>query len=242
MSDEIDSRVLAKLILLEQACCDARLDASHMRTLAVILDACYDKPRCFIGPTAIGKIAGINERTVRNAIDGLVGAGYLDTESRTKRSNWLSPNFKSAMRSGCLVTYKDRSPEKVHRPFRAPKWSDEIAGVQTRYKGKKQTEIAGVQNQASGSTDPTQRVYRPTEAVKEAIKEAVRAPRSGFDHEKQEQERSPEEEIRLTASARKLYVEAMQKGHQLLMESTERNHWHRIADLVPEGRLPPLVA
>jgi len=111
-----DSCVLAKLVLLQQGACDPRLDGSAKGVLAVVLDACWREARCFIGPTAIANIVGINERTARRALESLQKAGYLAGQKRNARSSWWQPNFVFAEKTGCLVTRHPDGSTTLNRP------------------------------------------------------------------------------------------------------------------------------
>lgn len=115
MVDEPRHRPVAKLVLLQQACCDSELEKSDLATLAVVLDACYDKGCCFIGPSAIGDVASINEKTARESIKRLCAAGYLRKEPRNRRSNWLYPNLGHAQENPRLLTYSEHGYQ-LHRP------------------------------------------------------------------------------------------------------------------------------
>jgi hypothetical protein len=243
MANESDSRAVAKLVLLEQACCDSRLKGSHRGVLAVILDACYDKPRSYPGPTRIGKIAGLNEKTVRNCIQDLATAGYFRTEFRTQKTTWYYPNFSHAERSGCLVTEQtDTTPMRVHRPVSAVK------------KAGPQIPEVGLQVPQCGSTGPSMRVHRPTEAVLEAVpnqlKEAVTPPALSFDdwveqeQPQQEQKRLAEEQqARERQSVREEYI-AIKVTHPVYAKTMERVFGKHLADLIDPApsHLPRLEA
>lgn len=170
MSNEADSRPLAKLVLLQQACCDSRLGSCAKGALAVILDACYSNARCFIGPTAIAAIADFNEKSVREAIKELEAAGYVRTAPRTKRSNWIYPTFQPQAR--LVTTDFDNPTKRVHRPA-MPDRVLQVAGAQARYDMDQADDIAGVDAGHSGCFEPTQRVPTPDEAVIEAITETI---------------------------------------------------------------------
>lgn len=170
MSHDAGSRILAKLVLLQQACCDPRIDSSAKATLAVILDACYDKPSCFIGPTSIGRITGHHEKTVRSAISALVAYSYLQVEPRNQRSNFLLPNFEHAERTGHLVDWST-ADQRVCRPAIEDEPVLPIAGAQARYKGQ----LAGVQAPESGCAGSKQRARTPTETNLETALESSRA-------------------------------------------------------------------
>lgn len=172
MPSEADSRPLAKLVLLQQACCDSRLGSCAKGTLAVILDACYTSARCFIGPTAIAAIADFNEKSVREAIKDLEAAGYVRTAARTKRSNWIYPNFQHQVR---LVTADVASHTKrVHRPA-MPDRVLQIAGARARNDMDQAADLAGVDAGHSGCFEPSQRVPTPDEAVIEATTETIKS-------------------------------------------------------------------
>lgn len=230
MADERAGPV-EKLVLLQQCCCDKRCKGSHHGVLAVIVDACRaDKPRCFIGPTAIGQIAGLNPRSVRSCLRDLEAWGYLTTEKRNSRSDWYSPNFRHAERTGQLVERdKEAGSMRVHRPACKTPARPSYAGPQVRL---------------CGSADPSMRVHRPEEAIdlnhskKAFVSEPVLSP------EEQEQERLQEEanEQRLNERARDMYLKAKADSDYRIMEMIERNHGHRIRELLPPGSLPELKA
>lgn len=242
MADERGSRVLAKLILLEQACCDPRLDSSAKGTLAVVLDACYDKPSCFIGPTAIGEIAGFNEKTVRIAIGALVDCGYLRTEPRNKRSTFLLPNFDYAERSGCLVNRAD-GKQRVSRPVNRDYEARQLAGTHARNHWNKKRRIAGVGVRNSGRARPKQRAPMPDEAVQETIQEAVGAARGFSSYEERQQQRQEQERVNREKQICDDYRAAKETDHRLA-RILEREHWRLLTreGLVEEGQLPVLKA
>lgn len=135
-----DSRVLAKLVLLQQGACDPRLDGSAKGVLAVVLDACWREARCFIGPTAIANIVGINERTARRALETLQEAGYLTGQKRNARSSWWQPNFAFAEETGCLVTRHPDGSTTLNRPGNSGHTDPVQADTQTRFDGESEKE------------------------------------------------------------------------------------------------------
>lgn len=226
MADE-GAGPVEKLVLLQQACCDQRCKGSHHAVLAVILDACYDKPRCFIGPTAIGQIAHLNPRTVRATLRELEDWGYLSSAVRNSRSDWYMPNFQHARDTGQLVERnKEAGSMRVHRPA---------------YSRVKKPRYAGPQIRPSGSTGPAMRVHRPEEAFDLNHPKKAFEQKPSLSPQQQEQERLQEEaaETRITERARAMYTEAKSQGDLQTMGMLERNHWIRIKDLTDKGQLPP---
>lgn len=223
MANEHDARPVAKLVLLQQACCDPRCQASHCGVLAVILDACYDKRSSYIGPTQIGRIAQRNPRTVRECLRDLEAWGYLSTSPRTKRSTWYSPNFPHAERTGSLVEWGEGGqPMRVHRPaMRAPSKALD-AGPQTR---------------PCGSTGPLMRVHRPEEAVEGNHSKKAVGSLPSDEEQKRSAEKQAEHEAHeksLTDFARGLYAKAKSAGDFKTIEMIETHHAHRVADLMTE--------
>jgi hypothetical protein len=201
MANDPDSRTVAKLVLLQQACCDQRLAGSHHGVLAVILDACFDKERSFLGPLCIGRITNRNARTVHDCIKDLVLHGYIRTERRTNRSTWYYPNFEYAEQSGKLVVWEDGKPMRVCMPV-------SIVGAQTRIDrqpniGSGSTahpmRVSGTLN--AGLQRTPMRVYTPEEAVIEAIKETIEEAVTAAPHfpDDQEQERKAKQEAKRLA-------------------------------------------
>lgn len=248
-----ERKAVAKLVLLEQACCDARLRSSHHGVLAVIFDHCYDNEYSYPGPARIAKLAGLNTRTVRRCIDDLEANGYLKVMSRgVGRPNWYWPAFEHASTTGSLTWIDGEGKLRVYRPdptVRQDPTTPTTTGLRTLTPGSTGTSGTGPQVHEV-------RAHRPTEAVLEAVKETIKeavgaAPLSHVDWAKQRREEdqrleAAEELKRLAEEERKAQQKAQQREtvRAEYLQSRETNPKHAkvmerlfpkdLADLIEE--------
>lgn len=238
MTDESRISPVEEARALRQAACDWRLSRGAIGVYAVILEHCNAAGQAFPGPALIARKARLAVTNVKACIGMLEELKYIEVErpGLRKKNRYRVTFRQQSIRprlAGIPSSLKAAAAKKKANSSRVHTQLHSGHDAPTGYAGMHSTGYAGVNKLGMPARQ---------EVAFKSLSESTCASRSDLDPEKQEQERSPEEEARLTASARKIYVEAMEKGHQLLMESTERNHWHRIADLIPKDRLPPLTA
>lgn len=223
---------------LRAAACDWRLSRGDVGVFAVILEHCNADGQAFPGPALISKRARLSVTNVKASIRRLEAMRYITIERPgLRKKNRFQVTFKPAP----IIPRLAGIPSQMKKALARLDGNSSRRHTQLRKGSRVTTGDAGMHSTGYAVMNKLGMPARHEVAFK-SLSEITCASRSFLGSEEQEQERSPEEEARLTASARKLYAEAVKEGNERMMQSVEQNHWHRIADLVPKGRMPPLVA
>lgn len=215
--------------LLRAAACDWRLSRGDVGVLAVILRHCDDRRRAFPGPTLISQEARLATSNVKTSLRRLEELRYIEVER---------PGLRKANRYRVLESPRVMD-QKVAREIAATKRelglsASPALGMRTgldRKIPRRATRPAG-DHQLGLPTG--QQLGLPTghEVALEDTSESTTpaAPTS------------EDEEQRLKAHARRVYLDAKRNGNTTVMAMVESTHWMHVHDLADKGKLPPLEA
>lgn len=215
--------------LLRAAACDWRLSRGDVGVLAVILRHCDDRRRAFPGPTLISQEANLATSNVKTSLRRLEDLRYIEVDR---------PGLRKANRYRVLESPRVMD-QRVARQIAATKRelglpASPALGMRTgpdRTISRRATRPAG-DHQLGLSTGRQLGLSTGHEVAFESTFEST-TPAASI---------SEDEEQRLKAYARKVYLDAKRNGDTTVMTMVESTHWRHVHDLADKGKLPPLEA
>lgn len=227
MANDERGSLLLRHLLLAEALCDPRTSKGHCQVLAVISAHADRKTgEAWPGVNRIAKRAGIHRSTVLAAVADLEAWRYLRVHRERGRANvyrLATGSAHATSRGGELVAptlpvgHEDQSC-----PRDPTSTADATELVAPTRPDQSRPRYPNSAFELSSST------HKKNSVACGALKK----------EEREEQERAAvaqehQKEASLTAYARKLFTEALEKGDRAVIEMVLKAHRHRVADLIP---------